>query len=261
VPSRIGAQDAGSVVASPRGAERGLEVSRGAGGRAFAGNGCGAPVVPVSRSVESCAKGMDSLLSIVQNARGDSSGNARHRRRGATNAALLAVAILANSVLSCVSGFVKFRERKRSACWAIASHETDFPARRSCPRRGHWAYVCHTARRMGYRVLPIRLTTIAYGASFDVESPRHTKRNLDQVQKRASPQGAVRVLTFRTLSGGNPFFFWPVGRGDGAFEKSFCAAAPRAFEGPRAGAGRRGCGRGCVARGPAKKRALRWWGG
>ncbi len=95
-------------------ASSGLEVIiAGAGGAAhLPGMVAAHTVVPVlGVPVESHAlKGMDSLLSIVQMPAGIPVGTLAIGKAGATNAALLAVAILANSRPELRERLVKFRE-------------------------------------------------------------------------------------------------------------------------------------------------------
>lgn len=95
-------------------ASSGLEVIiAGAGGAAhLPGMVAAHTVVPVlGVPVESHAlKGMDSLLSIVQMPGGIPVGTLAIGKAGATNAALLAVAILANSRPELRERLVKFRE-------------------------------------------------------------------------------------------------------------------------------------------------------
>ena len=97
-------------------AERGLEVIiAGAGGAAhLPGMVAAHTVVPVlGVPVESHAlKGMDSLLSIVQMPGGIPVGTLAIGKAGATNAGLLAVAILANSRPELRERLVKFREEQ-----------------------------------------------------------------------------------------------------------------------------------------------------
>jgi len=94
-------------------AERGLEVIiAGAGGAAhLPGMVAAHTVVPVlGVPVESHAlKGMDSLLSIVQMPGGIPVGTLAIGKAGATNAALLAIAILANSRPELREKLVQFR--------------------------------------------------------------------------------------------------------------------------------------------------------
>ena len=95
---------------------RGLEVIiAGAGGAAhLPGMVAAHTVVPVlGVPVESHAlKGMDSLLSIVQMPGGVPVGTLAIGKAGATNAALLAVAILANSRPELRARLVRFREQQ-----------------------------------------------------------------------------------------------------------------------------------------------------
>ena len=95
-------------------ASRGLEVViAGAGGAAhLPGMVAAHTVVPVlGVPVESHAlKGMDSLLSIVQMPGGIPVGTLAIGKAGATNAALLAVAILGNSRPELRAKLVQFRE-------------------------------------------------------------------------------------------------------------------------------------------------------
>lgn len=99
---------------SKEAASRGLEVIiAGAGGAAhLPGMVAANTVVPVlGVPVESHAlKGMDSLLSIVQMPGGIPVGTLAIGKAGATNAALLAVAILGNSRPELRARLVQFRE-------------------------------------------------------------------------------------------------------------------------------------------------------
>src|SRR6187455_3119658 len=100
-------------------ADRGLRVLiAGAGGAAHLPGMCAAntPLPVLGVPVESHAlKGMDSLLSIVQMPAGVPVGTLAIGKAGAANAALLAVAILANSRPELRAKLRQFREEQTAA--------------------------------------------------------------------------------------------------------------------------------------------------
>ena len=105
--------------------------------------------------VESHAlKGMDSLLSIVQMPGGIPVGTLAIGKAGAINAALLAVAILANSRPTCARSFAQFREEQTKRYARTRCMKPILPGATSgvlgSGQLGRMFAIA--ARRMGYRV-------------------------------------------------------------------------------------------------------------
>lgn len=110
-------------------AERGLEVViAGAGGAAHLPGMTAAmtPVPVLGVPIQSAAlSGIDSLLSIAQMPAGIPVGTLAIGKAGATNAALLAVAILANSRPGLRAALDEFREKQTSDVLAHSDPRTD----------------------------------------------------------------------------------------------------------------------------------------